>query len=163
MKETANMVFLGGTCNESRWRDELMGLTRMDCFNPVVEDWDEKAQEKELRMREICKYSLYVITPKMSGVYSVAEVVDDSNKRPERTLFCYLEEDDEESFNEGQIRSLEAVRRLVERNGGRTFRTLVDVVLFLNREVGKEHNKKLKRKSFIESIKRLIWRVRNEN
>ena len=86
-------VFLGGTCNESTWRDKLIKMLEIDYFNPVVDDWTEECYQEELRQREICDYCLYVITPRMTGVYSIAEVVDDSNKRPEKTIFCLLEYD----------------------------------------------------------------------
>jgi hypothetical protein len=86
-------VFLGGTCNESKWRDELIKLLKIDYFNPVVEDWTPECMAEEIRQRETCDYCLYVITPRMSGVYSIAEVIDDSNKRSQRTLFCFLGED----------------------------------------------------------------------
>lgn len=158
MKETRKRVFLGGTCNESKWRDELMELTLMDCFNPVVDDWNDAAYKRELYEREHCDYVLYVITPKMTGVYSIAEVVDDSNKRPEKTLFCYLKEDDTLKFEDGQLKSLEAVKKIIERNGGRTFGSIVEVVWFLNREVCKEHRKNLKPVSLTNRIKRFIWR-----
>ena len=86
-------VFLGGTCNESTWRDKLIKMLEIDYFNPVVDDWTEECYQEELRQREICDYCLYVITPRMTGVYSIAEVVDDSNKRPEKTIFCILNHD----------------------------------------------------------------------
>ena len=50
--------------------------------------------EEELKQREECDFVLYVITPKMTGVYSIAEVVDDSNKRREKTLFYFMEKDE---------------------------------------------------------------------
>lgn len=37
-------------------------------------------------------------TPKMTGTYSIAEVIDDSNKRPDKTVFCILEFDDIDRF-----------------------------------------------------------------
>jgi len=33
-----NKVFLGGTCNESTWRDELIPMLEIDYFNPVVDE-----------------------------------------------------------------------------------------------------------------------------
>lgn len=126
------MVFLGGTCNESTWRDKLIKMLKVDYFNPVVPDWTPTAQEKERKMRESCTYCLYVITPKMTGLYSIFEVADDSNKRPEKTLFCFLTEDGGKEFDQGQIRSLEQVAAGVLRNGGRTFRNLEDIAEFLN-------------------------------
>lgn len=125
-------VFLGGTCNNSLWRHDLIPLLNINYFNPVVDDWTEDCYQEELRQREICDYCLYVITPKMTGVYSIAEVVDDSNKRPNRTVFCVLEQDDYMSFDKVQLKSLDKVGIMVENNGGKYFKTLKDVADYLN-------------------------------
>ena len=130
-------VFLGGTCNESTWRDGLIELLEIDYFNPVVDDWTEECYQEELRQREICDYCLYVITPRMTGVYSIGEVVDDSNKRPEKTIFCVLMSDLSDigniiSFNKQQFKSLDKVGVMVERNGGKYFKSLREVANFLN-------------------------------
>lgn len=114
-------VFLGGTCNESTWRDELIKLLQIDFFNPVVKDWTLECMDEEIRQRELCDYVLYVITPKMTGVYSIAEVVDDSNKRPHNTILCILTEDGPDTFTQAQIKSLGQVSRMVEANGAKTF------------------------------------------
>lgn len=87
-----NHIFLGGTYN-STWRDKLISMLKCSYFNPIVPDWNKEAYQEELRQREFCDYCLYVITPNMTGMYSIAEAVDDSNKRPEKTIFCVLEED----------------------------------------------------------------------
>ena len=55
----------------------------------------------------------------MSGVYSIAEVIDDSNKRPEKTIFSYIKEEGVLKLYESQIKSLENVARMVESNGGK--------------------------------------------
>jgi len=125
-------VFLGGTCNGSKWRDKLIPLLEIDYFDPVVPDWTLECMEEELRQRETCDYCLYVITTYMSGVYSIAEVVDDSNKRPQKTIFCVSEHNG--AFMEGQRRSLEQVGKMVERNGGKYFTDLNDVASYLNQE-----------------------------
>lgn len=125
-------VFLGGTCNDSDWRDMLIPALRIDYFNPVVPDWTEECYQRELREREECDYCLYVITPKMTGVYSIAEVIDDSNKRPEKTVFSFLLEDDGITFDAGQIRSLDRVGRMVESNGGNYCKCLLQVADLLN-------------------------------
>lgn len=111
-------VFMGGTCNKSTWRETLMEYLEMDFFNPVVEDWTPDCQEEEVRQREECDFCLYVITPKMTGVFSIAEVVDDSNKSPEKTIFCVLDEDEGKYFTEHQRRSLQEVSKMVCGNGG---------------------------------------------
>lgn len=103
---------------------------------------------EELRQREICDYCLYVITPKMTGVYSIAEVIDDSNKRPKKTIFCYLNSDFNYKwleneyldryiyFDEGQIKSLEKVGKMVEDNGGKFLQSLQEIADFLNSKAG---------------------------
>lgn len=160
--EKKPMVFLGGTCNESRWREALIPMLSVDYFNPVVDDWNAEAQAKELEMREACDFCLCVITPRMQGIYSIAKVVDDSNKRPEKTVFCVIPYDvctEEEweadiypfyataweedrsmvnssrtilKFTQSQKKSLHAVARLVERNGGKVFDNLFDLAVYFN-------------------------------
>ena len=130
-------VFLDGTCNESTWRDGLIEILEIDYFNPVVDDWTEECYREELRQRELCDYCLYVITPRMRGVYSIAEVVDDSNKRPEKTIFCIVTADFSDTgdiimFDEQQLKSLDKVGVMVQNNGGKYFRTLREVAKFLN-------------------------------
>ena len=112
-----NKVYLGGTCNGSIWRDIIIQGLEIDYFNPVVPDWTPECQEEEIRQRKECDLILYVITPKMTGVYAIAELVDDSNKRPNETYFCYLIRDEQHTFNDGQIRSLQSVGKLIESNG----------------------------------------------
>ena len=125
-------VFLGGTVNGSTWRDYIMERLEIDYFNPVVPNWNDEAYEKELYERKTCDYCLYVITPKMTGFYSIAEVVDDSNRRPDKTIYCLLNNDDGTVFTPHQIKSLKAVGKMVVKNGGKWFETIDDIIEFLN-------------------------------
>lgn len=121
-------VFLGGTCNGSKWRDiakRLLDEIGYTYFDPVVPKWDESSYKNELKEREKCDILLYCITPKMTGVYSVAEVVDDSNKRPKKTVLVVLQKDDSFEFSETQKRSLSKIGELVKDNGGQYFPTLL--------------------------------------
>ena len=125
-------VFLGGTCNNSKWREEVISQLKIDYFNPVVEDWTPECMKEEIKQRDLCDFCLYVITPKMSSVYSIAEVVDDSNKKPGKTIFCFLEKDDGAAFSQGSIKSLHSVGLLIKRNGGNYFASLTEVINLLN-------------------------------
>ncbi|MBP5502775.1 MAG: hypothetical protein J6Y24_08300 [Bacteroidales bacterium] len=125
-------VFLGGTANHSQWRETLKPMLTIDFFDPVVPVWNEEARIREIQERETCDYCLYVITPKMTGFYAVAEVVDDSNKRPDKTVYCVLSTDDDKEFEPHQIKSLLAVGKLVKRNGGHWLQNLNEVAEFLN-------------------------------
>ena len=125
-------VFLGGTCNDSTWREDLIPMLEVDYFNPVVEDWTEECMAREIQERKTCDFVLYVITPKMTGVYSIAEVVDDSNKRPCKTVLVILDRDGGSVFDDHQWKSLMAVREMVEGNSGVTFDTLEKAAIYLN-------------------------------
>lgn len=135
-------VFLGGTCAETVWRQKLIPMLKIDYFNPVVDDWTEDCMAEEIRQRETCDFCLYVITPSMQGVYSIAEVVDDSNKRPEKTVFCVLSCEipisqyhyphAKVSFSIGEMKSLDAVGRMVEGNGGKYYKSLEEVAEYIN-------------------------------
>ena len=131
-------VFLGGTCNGSEWRENLIDMLKIDYFNPVVKDWNQEAYERELKERKECDFVLYVLTPKMTGLYSIAEVVDDSNKQPEKTIFCVLDidydddEDEELEWSKHQRKSLTAISKMVVENGGSSFESLEEVADYLN-------------------------------
>ena len=133
-------IFLGGTCAESTWREELiekLDSSKLSWFNPVVDDWTPECMENEIRERNICDLVLYTITPRMKGVYSIAEVVDDSNKQPSKTILCILKEDVDDdgnkiSFDKAQLKSMNQVARMVLSNGGRTFFNLDELADYLN-------------------------------
>lgn len=130
-----NKVFLGGTCNDSAWREELIPLLKIKFFNPVVEDWTPECMEMEVKQRQFCDYCLYVITPFKTGDYAIAEAVDDSNKRPHKTVFCVLEQDGRKQFTKGQLKSLDQVGKMIESNGGLFYRSLQDVANWLNNPI----------------------------
>jgi hypothetical protein len=134
IKNTKATVFLGGTCNDSTWREELIPQLTINYFNPVVPDWNEEAYKRELEARENSEFCLYVLTPKMTGVYSIAEVVDDSNKRPEKTVFCFLEKDGDLEFDKHQLKSLVNTGKMVKANGATVLGSLTEVAEFLNKE-----------------------------
>jgi len=125
-------VFLGGTCNDSKWRNEIVPALKIDYFNPVVDDWTPECKLVEITERNNCDFCLYGITPEMKGVYSIAEAVDDSNKRPEKTILVLLEEYGGIRFGKEQWISLLSVRDMVKLNGASVFYSLKDATNYLN-------------------------------
>ena len=45
-------IFLGGTCNNSTWRKDIIGMIDIDFFNPVVDDWTEDCMIEERKQRQ---------------------------------------------------------------------------------------------------------------
>jgi hypothetical protein len=133
-------VFLGGTCNDSKWRDKLIPMLHIKYFNPVVDDLNEEAQKREINERLYDDFLLYTITPKMIGVYSIAEVVEDSIKHSDRTVLCLLPEDDEVKFTYPQWKSLVQVAKMVYENGAVVFSSLENVANYLNSNYNERNN-----------------------
>ena len=123
-------VFLGGTCSGYKWRDDLIPLLKCDYYNPIVKNWSESDRLREVHERETADYVLYVITSGMKGVYSIAEVIDDSNKRPEKTILCILYDGIEKQM----AHSLRAVVNLAKSNGVTVCESLIDIADFLNKK-----------------------------
>ena len=119
-------VFLGGTCNGSTWRDELMPMLDkfgVKYFNPVVKNWTEKCIEiEEDEKNNKCNCHLYVITPDMKGTYSIAEIVHSAHlanmygTSVDKMMFVILNYKDKPWQNH-EIKSLNAVMKLVENIG----------------------------------------------
>jgi len=109
-----NKVFMGGTCAETTWRDELIKVLQVDYFNPVVEDWNPECQEEEYKQKELCNIHLYVITKEMQGVFSIAEVIDSVHTDNKITILHIIPK----GFDDKQLKSLKAVVDLVVKRGG---------------------------------------------
>ena len=121
-------VFLGGTCSGYKWRDDLIPMLNCDYYNPIVKNWSEEDSLREVHGRETADYVLYVITSGMKGVYSIAEIIDDSNKRPEKTIVCVLYD----NIDEQMSKSLGATLNLAKSNGATVLNSLEDIASFLN-------------------------------
>ena len=114
-----NKVLLGGTCNNSTWRDKLIPYLKVNYFNPVVENWDNFSQAiEEIEKNEKCNIHLYVITSEMVGVFSIAEAVVSAHIKNKYTVFTFIPD----GFTEAQRKSLIATGGLILGVGGITWK-----------------------------------------
>lgn len=107
--EKPEKIFLGGTCAETKWRDDIipsLDKIGLKYFNPVVPDWTPECREKEIEEKEICNTHLYIITPEMMGVFSIAECIDSAYKHLDHG-FCFVGII-KDGWTEGMKRSLDA-------------------------------------------------------
>lgn len=129
-------VALMGTCNSSSWREALKPLLIIEYFDPVKEDWTPEDQAEEVRQRQTCDFVLYVLTPRMESFYSIAEVVDDSNKQPQKTVLCVLPDDVNDGkrivFDEQSRKSMDQVMEMVRHNQAVVCSTLAATAEYLN-------------------------------
>ena len=112
---TKSKVFLGGTCNNSTWRDFLIPSIQVDYFNPVVKDWTPECKAiEDIEKKSKCDIHLYVITKEMTGTYSIAESVDSAYTKGKITIFHVIPD----GFDIGQLKSLYAVVDIIKKAGG---------------------------------------------
>ena len=107
-------VFLGGTTCDAPWRVELTKVLDIPVFNPVVRAWTEECRAHERTMKEECNIHFYCITSEMTGVFSIAEVIDSVHEPMKRTILQVIPD----GFDEGQLRSLKGVVDMVNDHGG---------------------------------------------
>lgn len=128
-------VFLGGTCNGTDWRDKVIPQLQVGFFNPFItgREWTEGDKDNELlERRSLCSHMLYVITPMTKGLYAVAELMEDSIQKSNRTVVCFLKEDGGKTFDEQQWNSIESIMEMVKQYHDKVFTDLDSVVQTLN-------------------------------
>lgn len=122
------MVFLGGTVKGFNWRTILIQKLKVPYYNPVVSKWSKEVQNKEIELRKNCNILLYVISD-FASVYSISEAVDDSNKRPNNTVVCVLDD----NWNFGAKKRMKAiVDNILIPNGAKVFYDLDSLADYLN-------------------------------
>lgn len=127
-----NVYLAGGLNAESSVLINLKSELRIDHFDPSTLPNDFHSFKVSKEAWENCDYCLYIISPLMKGFDQIVNAVDDSNKRPNKTLYCFLLEADNSKFTEHQVKSLKAIGETVKKNGARWFESLSEAVQFLN-------------------------------
>ena len=114
-------IFLGGTCANTKWRDELIPYLiklHINYFNPVVKDWTPECQAiEEDEKNNKCDCHLYVITKEMKGTYSIAEIINSAwqsiiyGTTVNKVIFVIL---DEGTWEKHELKSFEATINMVK-------------------------------------------------
>lgn len=126
-------VFLIPTDKSYGWRDSLKKNADIEFYDVVSTQDQATSGNLELLQenREQCDYLLYVITPQLSDLDIISQLVDDANKNPGKTLFCFTENEGDKKFNSHQIKSLKAIGNMVNNNGARWIERFEGVISFL--------------------------------
>ncbi len=94
-----NEIFLGGTCANNRWREEIVipallkqGVPEPAIFNPNLGpgEWDKEAQALEDEVKENCALLVYYVGDTKDGtgvsLYSAVEATMALYDSPERAI-----------------------------------------------------------------------------
>ena len=134
-------VFLGGTCGNSTWRDELIAMLcdKVCCFNPIVKDWTEECQRIEDEHKVKDDVFLFVITPETDNAYSISEVTELSISRPESTIVCVMNDVNGEKFEKHEEKAwAKILSNLKKQHRAFICKTLKDVAKEINRRANKK-------------------------
>ena len=87
-------VFLGGTCANSTWRQELIGKFKdsVPYFDPQVAHWTKEDAEREDACKPQAKINVFVITSDALGTYSGFEISEEAHRAPEKLVFATVGE-----------------------------------------------------------------------
>ena len=139
-------VFLGGTCANTTWRDEMIPKLKIEYFNPVVKDWTPKCQEIEkVEKNDKCDIHFYLISKEMQGVFSIAEVVDSVHNKDKHTILQIVPN----GFDKFQLKSLKAVVDLINERGGKAF---LDENLDKSVDIINNYSSKIINETFFDNI-----------
>lgn len=118
-------IFLGGTCNQSTWRDQLTAPEGFQFFNPQLPagiEWEKHHQDAEDEAKKTATVQVYVITPEITGVFSIAELVAMAFTDPKHLVVGIIGK-----YEPFMQKSMDAVARLVQEHGVYVARTIEDV------------------------------------
>ena len=131
-------IFLGGTTNGSKWRDEFLQIMKetdpkIKAFNPVVPNWTQECIDLENFVKNHATYHVYVLTPRLVGYYSIAEMVESVHMK-DKKVFFYIQEDDIDdagntiNWSLGPRNSLTVIANLLKSHGASEADNLKDLV-----------------------------------
>jgi hypothetical protein len=107
-------------------------MLKCSYFNPVVADWTPECVENEYREKLNADYQLYVITSEATGCFSIAELIDASNKVPSRTLCALLGNWNSHNIMAKRFISFSECMNVAVKNGAKRFYSLQEIADFLN-------------------------------
>lgn len=77
---TNNVIFLGGSCNPTKWRAEIaipfLEKNNIPYYNPQVDDWSEELVAIEADAKENAEFLLFVIDSKTRAIASMLEATE---------------------------------------------------------------------------------------
>lgn len=130
------LVFLGGTWNDSTWRDRVIQQLTIDYYNPIIKDrpWTPEDARIENHVKSLADILLFVITPLQHGFYSIAELTYAACKTIDRkVIIAFINEDDNVSFTVRQSKSNAQIVELLKNEKNVTFaNSIQEVVEILN-------------------------------
>jgi len=125
-------IFLGGMLYNGKTRS-IIKDSKIKCVNMFNEYPTLETITEEVILRKECDYILYLISPHMCCIATIAEAVDDVNNVPKKVIFCVHTGISRKDFTDEELCSLGTVTALIARRGGTCLFSLEQVANYLNK------------------------------
>ena len=122
-------VFLGGTCANSTWRDELINMlnSNVPYFNPQVPEWTLADAEREDACKPVAGINVFVITGDALGTYSGFEICEEAYRAPEKLVFATVGE-----LPANQVKGISKIKKALVAKGCKVCESLEEIADILN-------------------------------
>lgn len=102
-----SQVFLGGSCNPTKWRFEtaipLLSKAGISYFNPQVPAWNKEFKMIEEVAKQKCDKLLFVIDAETRALYSCLEIVDLAHRRNPKDMYVVINDMPNGTEIQGQV------------------------------------------------------------
>lgn len=130
-------VFLGGT-HHSDWRKDFLKLIKesgsnIKCYEPVLENWTYENVVIENLVKQNSNCHVYVLTPNMVGMYSIAEMIDSAHDSDVETYFYIKDEEPNKDgdmiyWNPRMLNSLYSISNMMIKHGAHKAHSMEELV-----------------------------------
>ena len=126
-------LFVGGIFKESSSTlDKIRSGVNGNVYLRAIDRKDNHELKLESEALANADFELYVLMPGMDGFELVIEVVNASNKRPAKTGYLFAESEESKEFTSHQIKSLNAIGKMIDKNGGKWFESSEQAIQHIN-------------------------------
>ena len=127
-------VFLGGTCADSTWRQEIMpSLNKnIQAFNPVTPNWTPECQAEEDKHKAQDDVNLFYLTPESNSLYSMTEIMRSAINDTGRTMVCIQREANGKEYTPEENQQMDLIEKKLKQYGAIVCNGQDDVTYKLN-------------------------------
>ncbi|MGH1366612.1 MAG: hypothetical protein ACRBF0_23835 [Calditrichia bacterium] len=120
-------VFVAGRGDYGNWRSTIK---RLLTDNVVIAESSGRGlvnAQHDAFEKEHADAIVFVITPSALSTFDLANAVNESNKRPEKTIVCFLSAGNEWMHDPRRYAELSEIRAILESNGARCLNSLSEL------------------------------------
>jgi hypothetical protein len=128
-------VFLGGTCANSTWRQELIAMLseNVPYFDPQVPDWTPEDAAREDACKPVSRFNVFVITGDALGTYSGWEIHQEATNDAAKLIFATVGE-----LPENQVKGVAKIKKGLIRMGATVCENLDEIAEIINAAYAEE-------------------------